>query len=129
LFYVDTSATAKLVLVESGSAAARRWFGERSDVICSSDLLRLELQRAALREAPDRMGQVRALLDSILLFRISTETYERAARLGPQRLRSLDALHVACALELGDELEGIVTYDERLGEAALANGIEVVSPR
>jgi predicted nucleic acid-binding protein len=46
--------------------------------------------------------------------RISNETYARAARLGPDGLRSLDALHLACALELGDELGGIVTYDDRL---------------
>jgi predicted nucleic acid-binding protein len=60
--------------------------------------------------------------------RISNETYERAARLGPDGLRSLDALHLACALELGDELEGIVTYDDRLAEAAKSNGIEVIAP-
>ena len=29
-------------------------------------------------------------------------------------LRSLDALHLAAALEVGDELEGMVTYDQRM---------------
>jgi predicted nucleic acid-binding protein len=128
LFYVDTSVAVKLVLTERGSAAARRWLERRSDAACSSDLLRVELQRAVRREAPDRMDQARAVLDSLLLMRISTETYERAARLGPDGLRSLDALHLACALELGVELEGVVTYDDRLAEAAKANGIGVISP-
>ena len=43
-------------------------------------------------------------------------------------LKPVDAIHLATALELGDELEGIVAYDERLAHAARANGIPVVSP-
>ena len=43
-------------------------------------------------------------------------------------LRSLDALHLAAAVELGDELDGIVTYDERLSQAASHHGIAVVAP-
>ncbi|MBK5250721.1 MAG: VapC toxin family PIN domain ribonuclease, partial [Actinomycetales bacterium] len=43
-------------------------------------------------------------------------------------LRSLDAVHLAAALSLGDDLEGIVTYDDRLAEAAQANGVPVASP-
>jgi hypothetical protein len=37
-------------------------------------------------------------------------------------------LHVASALSLADELEGIVTYDERLGVAAGLHGVAVVAP-
>ena len=46
----------------------------------------------------------------------------------PDGLRSLDAVHLAAALDLGDELQGLVTYDERLAAAAAANGIPVVAP-
>ncbi len=38
----------------------------------------------------------------------------------------LDAVHLTAALELGDELDGIVTYNDRL--AAALHGITVVSP-
>ena len=44
-------------------------------------------------------------------------------------LRTLDALYIAAALTLGDELEGIVAYDERLTQAATALAIRVVAPR
>ena len=44
-------------------------------------------------------------------------------------LRTLDALHIAAALTLGDELEGIVAYDERLTQAATALAIRVVATR
>ena len=43
-------------------------------------------------------------------------------------MRSLDVLHLASALELGDDLEGIVTYDERLTEAVAMIGYPVVAP-
>ncbi len=44
-------------------------------------------------------------------------------------LRSLDAIHLAAALDLGDDLEGLVTYDERLANAAMVNGVAVVAPQ
>ena len=49
--------------------------------------------------------------------------------LDPVVIRSLDALHLAAALELGDELEGIVTYDRHLAEASRVLGIRTVAPR
>jgi predicted nucleic acid-binding protein len=49
-------------------------------------------------------------------------------RLQPPALRSLDALHLATALEIGDDLEGLVAYDCQLLDAARAASIEVVSP-
>ena len=54
--------------------------------------------------------------------------FERAATLDPDALRSLDAIHLASAMELGDELDEIVTYDARLAEAARSYGIAVISP-
>jgi len=47
----------------------------------------------------------------------------------PETLRSLDALHLATAIEIGDDLEGMVVYDDRLIEAARAASITVLSPR
>ena len=64
----------------------------------------------------------------IQLLKLGTGVFDLAARLGPAHLRSLDALHLASALELGSDLQAIVTYDKRLAEAALLNAIAVVSP-
>ncbi len=129
MFYLDTSAAVKLVVAERGSTALRRWLGSRDDETFSSDLLRTELLRVTRRVAPDQMIQARAVLDSLILLRLSTEICERAAMLEPDLLRSLDALHLAAALEVGDELEGLVTYDRRLAEGARGLGIGVVSPK
>jgi predicted nucleic acid-binding protein len=127
-FYVDTSAAVKLVVAERGSRALTRWATERQDSLVSSDLLRTELLRAVRRGAPRRMERARAVLDTITIITMPTSTFERAADIQPDMLRSLDALHLAAALEFGDELEAIVAYDDRLTEAARRYGIPVVAP-
>ncbi|MBB5790239.1 PIN domain-containing protein [Jiangella mangrovi] len=68
------------------------------------------------------------MLDSITLIQLATSTFEEAGRLDPTLLRPLDAIHLAAALELGDDLETIVTYDERLADAAQNNGVPVTAP-
>lgn len=128
MFYLDTSAAAKLVVAENGSTTLRRWVTARGDRMFSSDLLRTELLRATRRTAPEQMVQARAVLDSLVLLTLSTSVCERAAILEPDLLRSLDALHLAAALEIGDELEGVVTYDQRLAAGAEALGIRVIAP-
>ena len=126
--YLDTSALVKLVVSEAETAALRAWMGEAERTPVSCDLARTELLRAVRRAAPDRVVQARAVLDSITLLEVTTATFEEAGRLDPTVLRSLDAVHLAAALSLGDDLDGIVTYDERLAEAAQSNGVPVTSP-
>lgn len=127
-FYLDTSAAVKLVISERGSRAMSAWAGDHADEVVSSDLLRTELLRATRRGAPEQMPRARAVLESITLISVSSQTFEHAAELGPLALRSLDAIHLAAALELGDELDGIVTYDDRLSEAATLLGVTVIAP-
>ena len=68
------------------------------------------------------------MLDADTLTEVTTAVFEAAGRLDPSILRTLDAIHVAAALDLGDDLEGMVTYDERLARAAEQNGIKVTAP-
>ena len=128
MFYLDTSAAVKLIFVERGSTGMRRWLDAADAQVLSSDLLRTELLRVTTRVDPERMTEARGLLDSLILLKLSTSVCERAAMLEPVALRSLDALHLAAALELGDELKGVVTYDRRLGDAARALGIPAIAP-
>jgi predicted nucleic acid-binding protein len=46
----------------------------------------------------------------------------------PIALRSLDAIHLATAGQLGEDLSQMVTYDERMAEAAKGMGWSVASP-
>lgn len=131
-WYVDTSAFVKLVVAEPESAALRRWIaggrGRSRPELFSSDLLRTEALRTARRHSPQAATAARRALDALTLVKLTSEIFERAAELDPAILRTLDALHLSAALTLGDELEGIVTYDERLCDAAGRHAVAVCSP-
>jgi predicted nucleic acid-binding protein len=47
---------------------------------------------------------------------------------GTPSLRALDAIHVASARLVGDELDAFVTYDARQAQVATAEGLRVISP-
>jgi predicted nucleic acid-binding protein len=126
--YIDTSALAKLVLAEAETPALQAWFAAEDRQPVSCDLARTELLRIVRRAAPDHVVRAREVLDSVTLLDVSTAMFEQAGLVDPTILRMLDAIHLVAALVLGDDLDAMVTYDERLAQAALANGIAVISP-
>jgi uncharacterized protein len=126
--YVDTSALAKLVVAEAQTAELQAWLRDEDREPVACDLARTELLRAVRRLAPDLLLRAREVLASITLTEVTSAIFEQAGRLDPASMRSLDAIHLAAALDLGDDLEGMVTYDERLAAAALLNGIPVIAP-
>ncbi len=127
VWYLDTSAFLKLITVEDESAAMRTWFASH-DSVWSSQLLHTEALRAGVRLGMG-IDVVEDALETVSTVLPSVTTFFAAGRLLPPALRALDALHLATALEVGDDLEGMVAYDARLIEAALAASIEVVTPR
>ncbi|MGE0881543.1 MAG: type II toxin-antitoxin system VapC family toxin [Acidimicrobiia bacterium] len=123
--YLDTSALLKLLVRETHSAAMTRWAAGND--LWSSSLLAIEAHRAALRlDIPS--GEIDALLDEITLVFPAPATFHAAQSIGQVNLRTLDALHLATALEIGDELECVVTYDQRLAASASTLGLDVVAP-
>lgn len=128
MFYADTSALVKLAVRETETPALVAWIRAEQVELATSDLARTELVRAVRRAAPASLAAARDVLSRIVLLRASADIFDQASRLEPSELRSLDAVHLASALALGDELEGIVVYDERLAGAAAALGIAVIAP-
>jgi predicted nucleic acid-binding protein len=126
--YLDTSALVKLVVAEAESEALIKWLAGREVPAVSSDLARTELFRVVNRVAREHAERARAVLDSVTLLEIPTATFEEAGRLAPVGLRTLDALHLAAALRLGDDLDFVVTYDARMADAARMNGMAATSP-
>ena len=127
-FYVDTSALVKLVSAEPETQALHTWRTQQHRDLVAGDLVRTELIRAARRLTPAHVQVARELLASVQLTRVAERTFEQAGMLDPPSLRSLDAIHLASALDLGHDLEGIVTYDRELAEAAELNAVTVISP-
>ena len=126
MIYVDSSAIAKLILTEPESAALREYVAVGT--LASSAILRTELPRAVARREPAKLVEAMQLLHRVALLSADDAVLDSAARLGPPSLRSLDAIHLASALELRDELTAFVAYDERLLDAASALGLPVASP-
>lgn len=97
-------------------------------ILVSSLLLRTESLRVAHRLTPDAVVHARSLIDSVILLPITPDTCERAASLPPSSMRSLDAIHLATALSVVDEISGVLTYDDRLATACREHGVPVLAP-
>jgi predicted nucleic acid-binding protein len=125
--YVDSSALVKLAVREPESAALRRYLRRRQPLV-SSALARTEVVRALLPLGPDAVRRGRDVLARVDLLRVNDRVLDEAGLLPPADLRSLDAIHLALAEQLGSDLRGFVTYDERLATAAAGLGFRVVRP-
>ncbi|MBA3432737.1 MAG: type II toxin-antitoxin system VapC family toxin [Actinobacteria bacterium] len=125
--YLDSSALIKLVIPEPESDALRvslaRW-----DRHAASALVRTEVVRAVVRVDGAARDPARLVVRALTLIAVSDEILDHAAELEPSGLRTLDSVHLASALALGDVLGPFVTYDVRLQDAARAAGLDVVAP-
>jgi len=125
--YLDSSAIVKLVIVEPESGALGRHLRRRRPLV-SSALARTEVVRALLLEGDDGIERGRAVLGRVELLRVNDRVLNAAAVLLPSDLRSLDAIHLATARQLGSDLGQIVTYDDKMLEAARRLGFKTASP-
>lgn len=125
--YLDTSAFIKLVRSEPESRALRRELAGRE--LLSSALLIVEGRRAARRYGELAARRARTALTAITLIALDDPILEAAADLDPAEMRSLDAVHLATVVSLGEDLGRLYCYDARLTDAARSLGIEVSQPR
>lgn len=129
LVYLDSSALVKLVVAEPESMALvehlEGWPQRVSSALALTELPRA-LDRAGLGAAAHR--RAREVLGRIALVDVDRRILTTAATLGPSTLRTLDAIHLATALAVRDDLEMVVTYDRRLRAAAERVRIDVVAP-
>lgn len=128
MHYADTSALVKLVVREPETEALLAWLSDEGVSLATSDVARTELLRAVRRVVPQALSSARNVLSRIMMIAVDSTLLDEAARLDPIELRSLDAIHLASALRLGDELESFVAYDDRLASAARELGLTVVAP-
>ncbi len=117
----------KLPLQEVGHDALRAELAKWGGYV-SSALLGVEAIRACARYGDEYARDARAWLEGVALLPLGDAVLDEATSLGPTGLRSLDALHLATALSVREEIGIFVTYDERLGEAAKEHGLGVVQP-
>ncbi|HXG89837.1 MAG TPA: type II toxin-antitoxin system VapC family toxin [Vicinamibacterales bacterium] len=125
--YLDSSAIVKLAVREPESLELRRYLRRRHPLV-SSALARTEVVRALLPAGDEAVTRGHSVLRRIDLVRVNDRILNAAGTLRPPELRSLDAIHLATAQELGDELTAVVTYDDRMVAAARQLGYRIVQP-
>lgn len=125
--YVDSSAIVKLAVREAESLALRRYLRRRLPLV-SSALARTEVLRALLPAGAEAVARGREVLRRLDLVRVNDRILNAAGAMRPPELRSLDAIHLATAHELREDLHALITYDERMVSAAKQLGFRIVQP-
>jgi predicted nucleic acid-binding protein len=146
-YFFDTSAAVKYYHTEPGTERVSAIFSEPGQTLRISSLGLLEIQSAfalKVREGvldPRAAGMQRArlMLDiasgAIDVYSVTDRHFADAERLiarhgSSQRLRTLDALQLAVALDLAaqDLLDFFVVADRALGEVARLEGLTIINP-
>ncbi|MBA3305833.1 MAG: type II toxin-antitoxin system VapC family toxin [Thermoleophilaceae bacterium] len=126
--YLDSSALVKLVLDEPESAALDAYLAGSPLPRASAALARVEVVRAVRPHGDAAVVLAREMLETVELVAVTEPLLDAAAELRDPTLRSLDAIHVAAALVLGEDLAELITYDRQMAAAAETLGIAVASP-
>jgi predicted nucleic acid-binding protein len=129
LIYLDTSAFLKMVLSEPQSAAFTTYLASiDAPEFISSALLAVEARRSVLRHDSSLLPRTDLALLRVEQIEVSAAVLETASRLPDPLLRTLDAVHVATALLIRDDIDVVITYDPRMQAAADAHGLSTASP-
>ncbi len=145
--YFDSSALVKRYLAEAGSAWVQARCNNPAQVIVTADLARAEMAAAFARKlregtlAPDEYRNVRARLtiDAQKRYQIvpivSHRVDEAIELTFRNKLRSYDAVHLACALHVNQALLAnhlppltLIAADDDLLKAAQAEGLRTENP-
>jgi len=129
VIYLDSSALVKLALAAPESAALARWLAERADQpLVSSALHRAEVPRAVWQAEPGALPRSYRVLKRIARVALTADVLDESAAVPPQALAPAQAIHLASALAVREDLTAFVAYDVSLLAAAEDAGLPVASP-
>ncbi len=126
--YLDTSAFVKLCWPEPETPVLQSYLSQWP-LLVSAALVWTESLRAAQRQGPARLADVERRLAVMPVLEVDRALFRQAGLLTQPTVRSLDAIHLAAALSLGQDLGVVITYDERMVAAASVLGLHVATPR
>lgn len=127
--YLDASAAVKLFKHEPETGALMEELHAWAALV-SSELLVVEARCTARRLGDSvALDRVEAVLDGIDLVRFTPEIRDLAGGIAFRPvLRALDAIHLATAMSVAEELGAIFAYDANLQAAADGQGLMVSAP-
>lgn len=127
--YIDASALVKLFKAEQETEAFRAALSDWP-VQVASELIRVEAVCTARRlGGADVLQRANAALERINLIPISREIIELATNEYIPALRAMDAIHLATALTMREDLGVVFVYDSDLHAAVRAHQLNALAPR
>lgn len=120
-YYWDTTAIAALVMEEAASSDIAGLVGTRGAM---SSIGVVELRRATARVNAQAQQRCEMVLQRFAVVDIDAAMLLTASMITPTELRTLDAIHLACALAI--DVDAIVTLDRRLADAARDHAVPVL---
>jgi len=141
MVYADTSALISLILEDANSAAATALVRDLRESLLWTDFLKLELFNAIrVRVAENRLSEANAdagrrLAEKLVVSRkwdrqepdwsrvLARANALSAAHAAATKARSLDIMHVACAMELG--VKEFWSFDKRQRALAVEVGLRI----
>ncbi|NHT16310.1 type II toxin-antitoxin system VapC family toxin [Cellulomonas sp. IC4_254] len=124
-YYLDSSVALRAVLEVPERPRVLRWLDDRAGQLVSSRLLRTEIVRVLRREQLP-VSAAAALLSRVGLISLSDEVASVAESI-ERHVKTLDALHLATALVIGDPVV-VVTHDAGMAAVAGHLGLDVEDP-
>ena len=125
LVYLDTSVALRTILDVPERGHLQSWMQTPATTFLSSRLLRTEVVRVLRRD--DRpLSDAAPLLDRVGMLDITRETHNVAESI-ERHIRTLDALHLATALLIG-EVVTVATHDTTMKKNAAHLGLRVTDP-
>ena len=131
--YFDTSALLKIYVQEPDSDSAVA-LAQESNPLVISRLSVLEMIRAIGVNLDKHIRDVTRLIfesdvETMAVIRIDDPEWRSAADIAFRSgAKSLDSLHIAAALSLGDPHLTFVTFDKKQARAAVESGLRVIVP-
>ena len=126
--YVDASALVKLFKAERETDAFRAALSDWP-VQVASELIRVEAACTARRlGGEDVLRRANAAIARINLIPITPEIIDLATGTHTPPLRAMDAIHLATALTMREDLGAVFVYDSDLHAAAHAHQLNPLAP-
>jgi uncharacterized protein len=127
--YVDASALVKLFKAERETEAFRSALVDWP-VQVASELIRVEAICTARRLGDEEtVRRAEQAVERISLIPLSPEIIELATDAYSPPLRAMDAIHLATALTMREDLGALFVYDSDLHAAAQAHNLNPLAPR
>jgi len=128
-WYLDPSAIVKFAVAEPESGALQAWRKHLAtdDVLMTCELAGAEVL-SAVRRVDGDVTVALAHLDALEYLTMDRDLMLAVGGVPPAGIRTLDAIHLAAARAVGDDLAGLVTYDDRMTTAAQAVGLTTLAP-